>query len=255
MGLPQQHELLAVEGMRQGTWDKVSKETIGQFSKHPERYIGYEKTLRMFDEKDVNLEEAGSSDRKELDDTVIEKLTYMFNHWKEYVDTVYQKEKTNQSASADLIIDGETIAPNLPATFLLGMETKLVEIRNIIDLAPTLGPGISWIKTDQAKFKDTWKAEFPIKANKTKKQVAYQVLAPATDKHAAQIEKWYEDVVNGVYTTFNTSGMLSVRRKMELLTKVDQLLAGVKRARMRANETEAATDKIAQKFVDFIMAD
>ena len=92
-----------------------------------------------------------------------------------------------------------------------------------------------------------------IKTNKTKKTTAFTVMVPATDKHPAQIEKWAEDVVVGIYTLEKTSGMISPSHKSKLLSRVDNILQECKKARMRANCAEACTDKVASYLFDYIM--
>jgi len=83
------------------------------------------------------------TEQKEMTTTVHDKLEYMFGSVAEWLDAVLQKERTNQEARADIILpDGSALATDIPATFLLGMESKLKELREVFLATPTLQPGI-----------------------------------------------------------------------------------------------------------------
>jgi len=151
------HELLAVEGDLEGTYKKTLQESQTQFEKHPERYFGQHQRIEMFEEgapKEADV-------HKEMDDTVMAKVEYTTGHIIRYLDAVLQKEQTNQTASADIVVDGTTIATNVPATFLLGLETKLKNIRQqLYETIPTLQPGIAW-ELDETQGKGGFQKGLP----------------------------------------------------------------------------------------------
>jgi len=242
------HELLAVEGDLEGTFKRIVDETIHTLSGKPDHFVAIQKKLEMFDEAKAqeNLEE-----RKEMVTTVLDKLDYMAGHSIRYFDAVLQKEKTNQLAKADLIVDGVTIASNVPATFLLGMETKLKRIREIYEASPTLQPGIKW---EPLEFlgRGVYSASFPDVKLKTAKTFQHKILIQPTDKHPAQIEKWEEQVPVGKYTVSTQSSMLTPAKKSELIGKVDKLIQACKKARQRANCEEVIQAEIGQVIFDFI---
>ena len=241
----QLHELLAVEGDLDGTYKKILEETKVNFSKHADRYFGFHERTELFD-KDAP-EEADS--HKEMDDTVPAKLEYTEGHVIRYLDAVLQKERTNQEARADLVVDGETVAPAVPATFLLGLETKLKTIRmHIYETIPTLQPGIKWEK-DETQGEDIYRRVHPEEKFRTRKVMKNHVVAEATDKHPAQVQVYNEDVKAARIVRDTWCGMISPADKSALLGRVDKLIRAVKKARQKANTQEVVKTTIDRKSV------
>jgi hypothetical protein len=244
------HELLAVESDLKGQFEKIFAESKVTFEKKPDHFLGFHKNLKMFDSSREH-EEAAAEQHKALVTTVDEKLKHTWKYAVKYFDALLQKEATNQTAMADLVVAGNVIAEKVPATFLLGMEDRLKRMRDLYESIPTLQPGVEWAK-DEAERPGVFKAAYAEKANKTEQTIQHKILVPPTDKHPAQIEKWTEQVPVGVYSNDRWSGMVSPARKAELLEKVDMLLNAVKKARQRANQAEVVKNNIAQKFFEFI---
>ena len=244
------HELLAVEGDLKGEFVKIAEESVVTFTKKADHFQGSIRTLKMVS-ADRENEEAAGEVRKELVTTVGEKLNWTWQAAMKYFDGLLAKEKTNQVAMADLIVEGEVLAKDLPATFLLGMEDRLKTVRAVYDQAPTMPPGISWA-ADPGKGDGVYKAEHPEKVTKTEKDFNFKVLYAATDKHPAQIEKWDDSKVVGVYTTQKWNGMLTPAQKAAYLERVDNLIKSVKQARQRANAVEVVEGEIGTRFWEYI---
>jgi hypothetical protein len=249
------HELLAVEGDLENTFKKTVEEGKTTFTKRGDHFIGKTRTLEMFDEKEQSL---NTVDHLNLETTVPKKLEYVFGHIARYFDAVLQKETTNQGAIADLVIKDENgtelfVAAGLPATFLLGLESRLKIVRDMIMTIPTLQPSIEWTHDDTLD-KDVWKAVHKEEKFKTAKQFQHQILVAPTKEHPAQIEKWEEQKPVGKYTTETTCGMLSTAQKSNLLARVDLLMREVKKARQRANTTEVVKNKIGKEISALILS-
>lgn len=239
------HQLLLVETNLQGLAKKVMEEAVGTFGKR-ERFTGTVKTLKMFDESRKGEE---ATEVQDVTTTVEDKLGYVEEALERYWDAFLQKESTNQAASADLIVDGKVLASAVPATALLGFETKLKELRAMYEAIPTLAPGIKWETTDIAGVFANPHAEDRMKTEKT---IQFKEVSKATDKHPAQVEKWTADVPVGKYTTTTTSSAMSVARKSELLGRIDKLIQAVMAARMSANSTEIVNVTIGSALINFI---
>ena len=150
-------------------------------------------------------------------------------------------------------MDGEVLVRDVPATFLLGLETRLKKLRTVFENIPTLDPSLKWDEdpsTGEGVYVSQTKTSL-----KTEKTVQHKVLYDATPEHPAQIEKWNEDTPVGRIETIQRSGMLSVRRKSQLLGRVDQLIMAVKKARQRANTVDVVDRKIGQDLMNFVLAD
>lgn len=243
------HELLAVEGDLEGTYKKILEETTTTFAKKPGLFFGFSKELEMFADSAGGLETP--NEYQELTDTVHSKLEYTASSVKRYFDAVLQKEMTNQTARADLVVDGKVIADLLPATFLLGLETKLKALRKVYEAIPTLAPGKKWVP-DPTKGEHVYLTDRPDEKFKTAKTFKHKVLYEATDKHPAQIEKWEETENVGKYVTTTWSGMLTSAEKSEMIGRLDKLLRAVKKARQRANTAEVVKGSIGDKLFAFI---
>ena len=249
---PELHELLAVEGSKQGIAQKIILEAINTFTKKQDHFLSHDKTLRMFADEDKMQEDAGE-EHKAMVTTVPDKIAYAKGAIIEYIDVVFQKECSNQNATADLEVDGITLAATCPATFLLGLETKkLLEIRSMFEAIPTLQPGVEWEKDPQSG-ENVYKSKYPAKTTKTRKTIQSKILVQPTKEHPAQIDKWTEDVVVGLYTEEKRSGMITPAEKSRYLARIDALLQACKRARMRANKTQATTHKVADRLFEYIM--
>jgi hypothetical protein len=242
------HEVLAVEGDLEGIYKKILEETKVTFTKKADHFFGHLKKLEMFNEDAKNEE---MEDHKEMVTTVKEKLDYAAGPIIRYFDAVLQKEKTNQRATEDLVVDDITIATGVPATFLLGLETKLKHVRAMYEAIPTLPPGNTWEEAEDLGS-GVFKLKHPDEKLKTAKTFMHKVLYEATDKHPAQIEKWEEQRPVGRYTTDTWTGMLSPAEKSILLGRIDKLLQSVKKARQRANTAKVVESTIGKEIFDYI---
>ena len=241
------HELLAVEGDLDGAHKKILEETKVTFTKKAERFLGQHRKLTMFVDDGITHPES----YKKIDSTVHDKLDYMKNTEIRYFDAMLQKEATNQVAVADLVVDGEVLGARLPATFLLGMETRLKHMRAVYDLIPTLAPGIDWV-LDEKTGKNIYKTVKPDEKLKTETIVKPVVLYEATKEHPAQVKEMSETKNTGKYVTTTWSGMISPAEKSNLLGRIDKLIRACKQARQRANTTEVVKSSVGAKLFEYI---
>jgi hypothetical protein len=244
------HELLAVEGDLEGAFKKILKESVVTFEKKGEHFIGMDKTLQMFDDARAHEEDA-YREVKALVTTAQAKLDYTTDYGVRYLDAVLQKERTNQEAKADIEIDGTVIASDLPATFLLGLETRLKWVRELYEKVPTHTPGIEWIP-DADMGAGVFRTKEPRHRHKTEKTMKHKVLYDATEEHPAQLETWSEDIPIGKFTETLWSGMLSPAEKSAKLGRIDKLLRAVKKARQRANAVDVVDVTIGKELFNYI---
>ena len=245
------HEILCVEQDLEKIHNKMIGETSALFIKKIDHFVGRHRKLELFDE---NAPEH-APERKELVTTVPEKLKYLSSHIEKYLDAVLQKELTNQQAKSDLVVDGCEIGKNLPATFLLGLETKLRTIRILYTEIPTLPPGIEWEK-DQMSGDYVYKTKHNAEKFKTETIVEPVVLYPHKIENGkalpAQIKEMSKTVNVGKYIETTYSGCISSAEKSKILDRIDVLIQEVKKARIRANQQPINDGKIGKKIMDFI---
>jgi len=247
------HEILAVEGTKEGYFKNSLVEMTNLFTKKISHFSGFNKILTLHGEETPEkvAKELSETENQTVTTTVQSELDYLSGVVSNYVDVIYQKDEANQRAVADIIIDGVVLIQDVPVTTLLSLENKLKQVRPVYDQIPTLQPGTTW-KLDESLGKNIYIDVDKQIRTKTKKGFDFKVLTAATDKHPAQIEKWetVEDI--GFSTLTRWTGMISVADKVELLKKFDKLADAIKQARQRANEVEVVDKKIGSALFKYL---
>ena len=167
------------------------------------------------------------------------------------LDVSFQKEARNAIAKADIKIGDNVIVADVPVTFLLNLETKLNNIKRALGFIPTLDNGIEWKVSENDK---NISEALSVETFKTHKAESFEVITPATKEHRAQYEKLTKDTNVGTWATTKRSGQYSTEQKSELLSKIDNLLVAVKRARAKANQQEVINTKIGSKIINHIFS-
>ena len=242
------HEILSIEGMLDKTAKKLVQSSKKQFGKE-NLFNGQTRKLEMFDEKDARL---NVSETMKLETTVDKNLNYALKAVSKYWDAVVQKDAANQEAKADVTVGGAVILKDVPSTTLLGLETKVSELRSLFESIPTLPTGINW-ERNEADEPGIYRTREDVKQAKTENDVGFRVLYEATKEHPAQIEKF--KVVNtiGMYSTSRVSSMYTAHFKAKMLENIDTLIAAIKKARQRANTVNIDTTKhIGDSLINFI---
>lgn len=242
------HQLIAVESDLDDAYKNVLTETKTVFDKKANLFFGSVKSLNIFDEADTTVY---NDERHELATTVPKRLKYTQGFIAQYIDALLQKEATNQKAVADLVVNGVTIATQLPATFLLGLEKRLASIRAVYRVIPTLPQGVAW-EADPDQGDDIYKTSHPEVKFKTKRTTAHRVLYDATKEHPAQIDKWEETENIGAYTVNNWCGCVSSATKADMLKRIDDLIVATKKARQQANSCDIVKMVAADRIMDYI---
>ena len=246
------HELIAVEKEIRGTTEKIVGEAKKTFTDRKDHFTEMFKTYSPINPEDPEKIEG---EAKPMVTTVGEKLGYVEKMFRRLTDAIIQKECTNAIAKADITVDDDTgksvvIAADVPVSALVQLENQFEHLRNdVYGVIPTLDPAREWIP-DASRPGVYGAAEFSrTRTRKTKK--AY-TLAPATEKHPAQVQLIDVDEPSGYWKQIDRSGMMSVGDKMELLDRLSMLIDAIKKARARANTTAVVTRKIGNELFNFI---
>ena len=183
--------------------------------------------------------------------TVADALAQAAQYAAPALDVVATKDKTNQSAVADVVYNGSDVLKNVPVSHLLFLENYLTEWRSFIAVLPVLDPARKWTEADGQQ--GLYKSE-PEKTHRTLPDTVPVVLYPHTDKHPAQVQLVQKSVHVGTFTKTILSGAITADRKRQLLDNADGLLAAVKDAISRANRTEAVEVSEGQTVMDLLLA-
>ena len=208
--------------------------------------VGLSRTYQPKDEEGEEL--PPESTRVQLKaEEVLQRVTEVMTR---YLDITATKEWANERAAADVVVDGTTILTQVPVTYLLFLEKRLVDLHTLVEHLPLLDAAEEW-EFDSAT--DCYRTP-PSKTIRTKKTPRNHVKAEATEHHPAQVEMYYEDVPVGTWTTVKFSGALPATRVNELRDRVEKLQAAVKQAREQANEIEVTDQKVGKPIFDYLFA-
>jgi hypothetical protein len=165
-------------------------------------------------------------------------------------DAMSTRDRSNMDASADIVVDGETLAQDVPLTTLLSLEKQLADLRAVFGGMPVLDPSKPWAYDEAQGFAKTPETRKP----RTRKVVKGAVLHEGTEKHAPQVQAYNHDEVIGHTVTVEFSGAISPQDKENLLDRTNRLIDAVKAARTVANQTEVTDFRPANRLLGYIFA-
>lgn len=168
----------------------------------------------------------------------------------ELFDVTAAKDWANTRARADVVVAGEVLLEQVPATFLLFLEKQLTDLRTFVSAIPALDPAEDWTLDPVTNL---WRTE-PTQTTRTKKVQRPIVLYPATAEHPAQTQLISEDVVVGTWVLTKQSGALPEPRKQQLLERIETLARAVKFARETANAVEAPEQSVGGKVFEYLFS-
>lgn len=163
-------------------------------------------------------------------------------------DITATKDWGNQLAKADIVVDGQVLLKDVPATYLLFLDKQLSDLRTLIGSTTELDGSVDWSKDPSTGL---FKSQ-AIQTSTSQKVQKALVLHPPTDKHPAQTQLITEDQVVGHWFKVNHSGALPTPRKKELVGRVQKLLDSVKIALEDANSTRVEDQKTGDAVLGFI---
>lgn len=245
----QLHEVLAVENDLKSAKESIKTE-VSKILSTPQFFISAVRSLKMLDE---NRKGEEGIERQNMAFVLSDILGKIEKGYVPFIDAKLQKEIANQQAKADIIIEGKTLAKDIPVCFLLNMEEEIKQLRKVYEGVPILPDEIIWEK-DEVKGKDIYRSKYPVEKNKTEKRPHYEVVVQPTKEHPAQVKEWTEDKPVGKYITDTWSSAMTRVEKTALLSRIDNLLKAIKKARQRANNQEIQKREIGKIFFDYIRA-
>jgi hypothetical protein len=247
------HELLAAEKTPTGAWNQLYEDTLKKFKNVSHFFDGHSKSLAMIEDSPANKDiEDQAREEKPVTTTVADTLEYALEIFGRAEDLQFQKNATNRKATATVMWRDTPLLSDMPVDELLGLEARLTKMRGLFAEIPTLDATKHWVKTTELG-PYIWSTKFSDHTTKTEKQITPVTMAPATDKHPAQVQAVQRDAVVGKFTTVKRSGAATAAQKAEAIKRVDELLVEVKQARMRANETEVVKGSVAAILVPLLL--
>jgi hypothetical protein len=238
------NQIIAVQKGVQASTARAITDAYHKFQK-TQLFGGLSRTYRPKDEEGELL--PGESVKVQL--KAEEVLTEATQAFTQLIDVVLTKDQANREATAPILVDGYTIAVDVPVSTLLFLEKQLADVRTMIGKIPVLDPAETWHYDSTA---DCWRAE-DVQTARTKKIPRNHVKAEATDRHPAQVEVYNEDVVVGLWTKTTFSGAMPASRVRELSERVTALQTAVKYAREQANSIDILQQKMGEGIFTYIL--
>ena len=167
----------------------------------------------------------------------------------ELVNAVASKDATNCVAKADIVVDGITLAKDVPATQLLWLEKQVTDWKTFISKLPVLDNTEGWDWDPNQNCFSTRPTET---ARVKKTSEVYVIPGTLTDKHPAQVATREETVVEGYWTTIKYSGALPAADVKALFMRVEKLLRAIQTAHQEANMTISTPLEIGDALLGYI---
>lgn len=247
------HEVLAAESTRAKAAELNIEETRTKFAK-TDIFNGAIRNLKILDDSTPGKDSLESSESyvRPVVTSVIETLQYTLDLWAKAEDVRATKNQTNTIAKADLIVGDVVIAKDVPVDELMGLEARLIELKKLFTQAPSLDAKKEWSASD--KWPVQGLHQTPVSKTVKTEKVSYGIImAPATEKHPAQVKEGVKTVTIGEFTDQNFSAAMTTQAKAELISRTDDLIVACRQARNRANDVEATNFPVGTAVVKFLM--
>lgn len=250
---PKMHELIAVNSDIKGQANKTRGDLLSTFN--TKRHLFTKKIVTFKPVADGTV--AQTEAQSDIQTTLTKEISWVQEFLAKAIDSTFQIDTGNTQAKADIVVGDDPAKPELvikdiPAMTLLELEKHLAAVRELAIAIPTLDPAQGF-QPDAVAGKGIWKAK-DVNKERTKKIKRVVVLAPATDKHPAQVVQEPEDVVTGTILEQEWSALTTPSLKSQVINRCDTLLQAVKKARSRANslELDVTGNKIGKKLLDYV---
>lgn len=190
--------------------------------------------------------------------TVSEKLQWLEENSKEYIDALFSQERTNASGTlVALSVDGVDFG-QVSSLELLRLKSFLEssELKDLYGLIPVRSDSRNWVKTSDEDYagREIYETEKQEGINKTTEKEAYILPDPnASAGRAPQVAQKNTVIELGKYTSQEFSGEMSHRERAEILQRRQKLHTAVVEALKTANEIEAIpSDITSEKIFGFL---
>ena len=243
MAEKQLHEMIAVKkGVKSRRIAELT--TLYQEASKGDLFAGVIKTYKPLDENDP---ERLSDERKLVQRNARDMLKRAGEAMTELYDVEATIDVTNANARADIVVDDEVIARDVPATTLIFLEKQLEDWATFIKSFVVPDEAVEWIEGE-----DSLRTREAL-SYRTAKKLQTIKKAAATEKHPEQVDVVTVDAIVGTYTTVKLSGAMPARQKREHAERAAKLLDAVRAARERAATTPIVRKEIGRSIFQFLL--
>lgn len=245
--MPKLNQINAVVTARKGDAEKQITELYKLIQKE-QLFTGRERTYRPLDEVNGQKLPPESQRVQQRADDLIRQAR---EKWTELWNLVLTQDTGNQSARADIAVDGKAVLANVPVTTLLFLDKQVNDLETFVSKLPTPDPAEEWAHDPNSGLLRS-------KANeslRTSKEPTVIVKYDATKEHPAQTELFTKDVPVGTWTQILYSGCIAADRKNAILARVRKLQDAIKVAKEQANLLEIERQKAAEALFGYVFGE
>jgi hypothetical protein len=231
------HEVLAVEDSLGKVSRRKCEDAIKTFKGQDNLFRGHLVEVKALKEEVDDLATAvvtGGNETHRVAETVHGKLTDAIEAWAEHVDAIAQKEHANTKARADVLINGEAILKDVPATTLLSLEARLNDLRAVLVAVPTRDMAKVW---HASEFDWVWQTT-PERRVLTHKAEKSEVVIQPTEHQPGQFRTFIQPVNVAEKSITHLTSMPTPDERQRMIDRLDELARACKVARQKANEEE-----------------
>lgn len=245
--MPKLNQINAVMTARKGEAEKHITELYKLIQKEA-LFTGRERTYRPLDEINGQKLPPESQRVQQRADDLIRQAR---EKWTELWNLVLTQDTGNQSAKADIVVDGKAILANVPVTTLLFLDKQVNDLETFVSKLPTPDPAEEWTHDPNSGLLRSRATE----SLRTSKEPTVIVKYEATKEHPAQTELFTKDVPVGTWTQIVYSGCIGADRKNAILARVRKLQDAIKVAKEQANLLEVERQKAAEALFAFVLGE
>ncbi|MCE9563931.1 MAG: hypothetical protein K8U57_17960 [Planctomycetes bacterium] len=242
--MPKLNQINAVVSARKNEAEKAVTELYKLVQKE-QLFVGRERTYRPLDE--VNGQKLPPESQR-VQQRVDDLIRQAREKWTELWNLVLTQDTGNQSARADIVVDGKVVLANVPVTSLLFLDKQVNDLETFISKLPTPDPAEEWNHDPSSGLLRSKASE----SLRTSKEPTVIVKYAPTKEHPAQTELFTKDVPVGTWTQILYSGCISTDRKNAILARVRKLQDAIKAAKEQANLLEVERQKAGDPLLDFV---
>lgn len=215
-------------------------------------FKGLTKSYEPLDESDPDRLDGETVLVQQSADEIIASMTEALAR---YFDACAAVETGNTKATADIVVEGETLLAGVPVTYLLFLEKQLNDLHTAVSRLPVLSPQFAW-RRDAGRncfVSDEVKKVRPKKTPRVVMTTTSKTTAKdgsVTEQEQGQIV--HEDLPVGYWSTTHFSSALEPGRHKQMLTRINRLRDAVKQARERANSAAIERPQFGQPLLDWV---
>ena len=242
--MPKLNQIIAIANGKKAAATAAITEIYKVLQK-PDLFGGFTRVYQPNDDEGEKL----PSESKIVQQTVAANLRAAQDELIELFNVIATQEVANCEAKADITVNGQVLATQVPVSLMLFLEKQIDNIKALISKLPVLSTDTNWKVSESdpnIHVTDT------VTTTRTKKVPRAFVKAVATDKHPAQVDVFTEDIIVGNWNKVEMSSAVRISTRDAMLKKVDSLREALKMAREEANSIEVKKIEIGKKITDFV---